>query len=186
VFLAGLAAQRLLELRLSRSNEERIRHAGGREHAASQTRWMVALHTTWFLATIAEVVGLRRRFLLWLGLPAGLLFLAGQALRYAAIRTLGWRWTIRVMTVPGAPPVTAGPYRLIRHPNYLGVALEVAAVPLIHSAYLTAAGYSLANAWLLRQRIRAEEAALNEDNHYSQQLGRRPRFLPSSARYERR
>jgi methyltransferase len=178
VLLAALAAQRLLEKRLSRSNEARIRQAGGREHVPGQLWWMTGLHLSWFVAIVVELIHGQRPFLPWLAAPACLLFLAGQALRYAAIRSLGWRWTVRVMTVPGAPAVQSGPYRFIRHPNYLGVALEVAAVPLIHSAYLTAAFFSLANALLLAWRIRAEERALADDNAYQRDFGLRPRFLP--------
>jgi methyltransferase len=178
IVVLALAAQRLLELRLSRRNEALIRAAGGREHAPHQVTWMKVIHTSWFAAMLVEVFAGRRPFHPWLAGPAALLFLAGQALRYAAIRTLGWRWTIRVMTVPGAPPVTSGLYRAIRHPNYVGVALEVAAVPLLHSAYLTAAVYTLANALLLAARIRAEERALDQANDYYRSFAGRPRFLP--------
>ncbi len=94
------------------------------------------------------------------------LFAAGQALRLAAIRTLGWRWSTRIMTVPGAEPVQRGIYRHIRHPNYLGVELEILAAPLVHSAYLTSAVFGTANLLLLRDRIRREEQALAEDNGY--------------------
>jgi methyltransferase len=87
----------------------------------------------------------------------------GQALRLTAIRTLGWRWSTRVMTVPGVLPVQHGIYRYIRHPNYLGVELEILAVPLLSSAYLTSAVFGVANALLLRDRIRREEQALEED-----------------------
>jgi methyltransferase len=89
-----------------------------------------------------------------------LIFVIGQSLRYAAIRTLGRRWTVRIVTLPDAPLVRSGIYRYLRHPNYLGVALEIAAVPLLHTAYLTAILFTLANACLLAVRIRAEERAL--------------------------
>jgi methyltransferase len=111
-------------------------------------------------------------------LAASLAFLAGQTLRYAAIHTLGERWTVRVMTLPGAKPVSQGIYRSIRHPNYLGVILEIGAVPLLHSAYLTAISFSIANALLLAWRIQTEEAALKEQNNYDQVFAGRPRFLP--------
>jgi methyltransferase len=93
------------------------------------------------------------------GLAAALVAV-GQALRYAAILTLGSRWTARVVTLPGVPPLSQGIYRYLRHPNYLGVVLEIAAVPLLHSAWWTAVAFSLANLLLLRARIRVEEAAL--------------------------
>ncbi|HTP01572.1 MAG TPA: isoprenylcysteine carboxylmethyltransferase family protein [Anaerolineales bacterium] len=76
--------------------------------------------------------------------------------------SLRWHWTVRVMTIPGLPPVRGGIYRYLRHPNYLGVALEILAVPLLHSAYVTAIIFSLANMLLLTARIRAEDRALLE------------------------
>jgi methyltransferase len=139
---------------------------------------MKVLHIAWFIAMLIEVFGLHRPFIPGLALLAGALFLIGQALRYAAILTLGERWTVRVMTLPGAKPVDQGIYRFIRHPNYLGVALEILAVPLLHSAYLTAIVFSIANGLLLAWRIRTEESALNQQNNYEQVFADRPRFLP--------
>ena len=156
----ALAAQRLAELRLSRRNEARILAQGGREHAPEHFGVMKALHTSWFLAMIAEVVWLERPFTPLLSACALIVIVVGQSLRYAAIRTLGWHWTVRIMTLPDAPPVDHGIYRYVRHPNYLGVILEIAAVPLLHTAYLTSIFFTMANACLLTIRIRAEEKAL--------------------------
>lgn len=137
-----------------------IRSRGGREHAAWQVRAMKVLHAGWFLAMLLEVHGLRRPFLPGLSLFALITLLAGQSLRYAAIRSLGWRWTVNVMTLPGLPSVRTGIYRYLRHPNYLGVVLEILAVPLLHSAYSTAFVFSVANMLLLSARIRTEDRAL--------------------------
>lgn len=173
-----IAIQRLAELRRSRRNELRILAQGGQEHAPGQFTVMRVMHIAWFLALLAEVFVLHQFFRPELALIAAFLFISGQILRYAAIQTLGERWTVRVMTLPGAEPVNRGIYRFIRHPNYLGVALEIAAVPLLHSAYLTAFFFSIANALLLTWRIRTEEMALNEQNHYGRVFANRPRFLP--------
>lgn len=173
-----LGVQRLAEIRRSAHNERRILELGGREHAPGQFRVMRFLHTAWFVAMLAEVFGLQRPFHPSLALIASIVFLAGQALRYAAILTLGGRWTVRVMTLPGTQPINEGIYRFIRHPNYLGVILEIAAVPLIHTAYLTSIVFSIANALLLVWRIRTEEAALRDNNSYEQVFADRPRFLP--------
>jgi methyltransferase len=113
---------------------------------------------------LLEVFAGRRKFHSRLAALAFGVFAAGQALRLIAIRTLGWRWSTRVMTVPGQPPVRRGIYRYIRHPNYLGVALEILAAPLLHSAYLTSATFGVANLLLLRDRIRREEQALRKDD----------------------
>jgi methyltransferase len=164
-FVAALGLQRLIELGLSRRNEEWMRQRGGREHAPETYRWIVTLHAAWFAAMLLEVFARGRKFHPRLAALACGLFAAGQALRLTAIRTLGWRWSTRVMTVPGASRVQHGIYRYIRHPNYLGVQLEILAVPLLHSAYLTSAVFGVANALLLRDRIRREEQALEEDIH---------------------
>jgi methyltransferase len=160
--VALLALQRIYELHLSARHEKVIRARGGREHAAWQLRAMKVLHTGWFAAMLVEVHGLQRPFRPGLSRLALVTLIAGQSLRYAAIRSLDWRWTVNVMTLPGLPPVQKGPYRYLRHPNYLGVSLEIVAVPLLHSAYLTASLFSIANLLLLRTRIRAEDRALLE------------------------
>lgn len=174
-----LAVQRLLELRLSRRNEARILAQGGREHTPEHFGVMKALHTSWFLAMIAEVVWLDRPFIPLLSACALIVVVVGQSLRYTAIRTLGWRWTVRIMTLPDAPPISRGIYRYVRHPNYVGVILEIAAVPLLHTAYLTAIFFTLANASLLIVRIRAEERALREHKGCDQVFKDRPRFIPA-------
>jgi methyltransferase len=165
VFAAALGVQRLFEIRLSRRNERMMRQRGGREHTPETYRWIVTLHAAWFAAMLLEVFAGGRTFRPKLAALALSLFATGQALRLTAIRTLGWRWSTRVMTVPGpaGAPVQHGIYRYIRHPNYLGVQLEILAAPLLHSAYLTSAVFGVANALLLRARIRREERALEED-----------------------
>ena len=159
-FVAGLGLQRLFELRLSRRNERRMLQLGGREHTPGTYRWIVTLHAAWFAAMLLEVFAGKRKFHPRLAALALSLFAAGQALRLTAIRTLGWRWSTRVMSVPGEAAVQHGIYRYMRHPNYLGVELEILAAPLLHSAYLTSAVFGVANALLLRDRIRREEQAL--------------------------
>jgi len=164
-FVAALGLQRLFELRLSRSNERRIRRSGGREHAPETYRWIVALHGAWFASMLLEVFAGGREFRPRLALLALSGFALGQALRLTAIRTLGWRWSTRIMTVPGpeGAAVGHGIYRYIRHPNYLGVELEIVTAPLVHSAYLTSTVFGVANALLLRDRIRREEQALEKE-----------------------
>jgi methyltransferase len=178
ILVIMLGIQRLAELQISSRNERRILMLGGHEYAPGQFQVMKLLHIAWFLSMLAEVFVLQRTFHPVLALIAGLMLITGQGLRYAAMYTLGERWTVRVMILPGAEPVNRGIYRFIRHPNYLGVILEIAAVPLLHSAYLTAFFFSIANALLLVWRIRTEEAALRDHNHYEQVFAKRPRFLP--------
>jgi methyltransferase len=178
IFVLMLMVQRLLELRISHRHEAAILAQGGREYGADHFGWMKALHTAWFVAMLAEVFLLDRPFIPWLALVALIFVIIGQSLRYAAILTLGPRWTVRIMTLPNEPPITRGIYRYVRHPNYLGVILEIAAVPLLHTAYLTALIFTIANAALLVVRIQAEERALELDNQYQQAFADRPRFIP--------
>lgn len=178
VVVALLALQRLLELRLSRRNEKRIAAQGGQEFFPAQIQVMKVLHTAWFGSMLYEVIMLKRPFLPLLSSLSTVVLAAGQVLRYTAIRTLGERWTVNVMCIPGAALVQKGIYRWIRHPNYLGVALEIAAVPLLHGAYLTAAIFSTLNALVLSWRIRSEEKVLNENNGYERYFADHNKFLP--------
>lgn len=158
-FLLGLlAVQRVLELRLSKKNTANALAHGAREIAPGQVPWMTALHTLWFFAMVIEVY-LGADFN-WPTLIVGLLLLvSGQALRYHAITTLKERWTVRIIAWP-SPPVTAGLYRWIKHPNYLGVCLELVGVPLLHGAFTSAVVFSILNLCFLFFRIRAEERAV--------------------------
>jgi methyltransferase len=177
VLVSLVALQRLAELRVSRRNERALRARGASEHAPEQMPYMVAVHTGWLVAMLIEVWWLGVRVRGWVALLAFAVFLVGQALRIAAMRALGGRWTVRVLTLP-EPPVTGGVFRHVRHPNYLGVVLEIAALPLVHGAYLTALVFSIANAILLTFRIRAEERALAESSDYDERFRGRPRMVP--------
>jgi methyltransferase len=150
-----VAVQRLLELQLSRANEVRLRAAGAIERGAAHYPLFVLLHTAWLVALLVAVPWNRPGNPWLLGA-----FFALQPLRYWCIRSLGGRWTTRVLVLHGAPRVRHGPYRWLRHPNYLIVALEIALLPLAYGAIRLALGFSLANALLLAWRIRVEERAL--------------------------
>lgn len=158
--VVAVAFQRLLELRLSRKNERLLRARGAIEYAPEQVEWMTALHSGWLVAMPLEVWMLNRTFEPRVAIAALLAVVGGQLLRYAAIYGLRDRWNVRVLSVRGEPAIRSGIYKRLRHPNYLGVVLEIAALPLVHGAWLTATVASFLNAALLRARIRVEEAAL--------------------------
>jgi methyltransferase len=180
VFLVlAVAVQRLLEMRLSRANELELKAQGGIEHAAEQMPYMKALHGAWLLSCLGEVWLFDRPVYGWLVFIALLLFCAGQVLRLSAMHALGSRWTTKVITLPREPAVFSGVFRFVRHPNYLGVILEILALPLIHTAYLTAIVFSIANGALLYYRIRAEEQALGESSDYDTRLAEQPRLVPN-------
>lgn len=178
VLLGLVALERGIELRLSRRNAALAFAQGGIEVGQGHFGVMRALHAAFFVACALEVVLLGRSFDPRLGYPMLALALAAQALRYWAITALGPRWNVRVLVVPGAPVVTSGPYRYLRHPNYVAVVAEGIAIPLIHGAWITALVFTLANAWLLATRIRVEERALAEYCVESEHLEGRPRFVP--------
>ena len=158
--VALVVVARGVELAVSERNRRWSLARGGVESGAGHYPVMVALHTGLLVGAVVEVLVLDRPFLPWLGWPMLALLVASHALRWWCISTLGRQWCTRIVVVPGLPAVTSGPYRFLRHPNYLAVVLEGIALPLVHTAWITAAVFTVANAALLRVRIAAEERAL--------------------------
>jgi methyltransferase len=162
LLVAAVAVQRLLELRVAGRNLRKALARGGVEAGREHYPLMVALHATFLASCVLETWTAGRRWTPALGIPALGVLLAAAAGRYWVIATLGTRWTTRVVYVPGDPLVTRGPFRWVRHPNYVVVAAEVAALPLVHGAWVTALVFSSANALLLRRRIGIEDALLRQ------------------------
>ncbi len=159
--VALVALQRLLELLLSRRNEHLLRARGAVERGQKHYSLIVALHSLWLLSTLAEGILRGPDFPFWWPVPLAL-FLLVQPLRYWAIFSLGEYWNTRILVVPGAELVRHGPYRYLRHPNYVVVAVEILTFPLIFGAWITALVFSLLNALLLSVRIKEENRALAE------------------------
>lgn len=156
--VAAVAAERLAEFVVSKRNLEWSKTHGGKEFGAGHYPVMVALHTG--LLAGAALEARRRRVRPALGRPMFAVVLAAQGLRWWCIKTLGPQWNTRVIVVPGATRVLAGPYRFLPHPNYVAVVAEGVALPLVGGAWRTALGFTIANALLLRTRIRVENDAL--------------------------
>ena len=152
--LSFVTTQRLIELPIARANTTRLLAAGGREIAPGHYPLIVALHASW-LATL---------WLLAPGRPINLamlvLFALLQVFRMWTLRTLGGRWTTRIIIVPGERLVARGPYRFVDHPNYVVVVGEIAVLPLVFGLVWVAILFSILNAAILWVRIRAENAAL--------------------------
>ncbi|MEJ0070048.1 MAG: isoprenylcysteine carboxylmethyltransferase family protein [Pseudomonadota bacterium] len=153
--LAVVAGARLAELALARRNTRRLRAAGGIEVGAAHYPLFILLHGAW-LTSLVLSVGPTTRIDPWLVALFGLL----QIGRVWIIRTLGRFWTTRIITVPGAPLICTGPYRFLRHPNYLLVSAEIAVLPLAVGAIWQALLFSVLNGLLLLYRMRVEAAAL--------------------------
>lgn len=162
LLVLSVGAERLAELRVSMRNARWAFARGGVERGRRHYPWMVLLHVGLLGGCLAEVWMLHRPFLPWLGWPMLGLALGSQALRWWCITTLGRRWNTRVIVVPRLALVDQGPYRFLAHPNYVAVVVEGLALPLVHSAWLTGAVFTLLNAAIMSVRIRCETAALRE------------------------
>jgi methyltransferase len=161
LLLLGVGFERLAELRLSLRHARWAVERGGVETGRGHYPWMVLLHTVLLGGCFVEAALGHRPFVPALGWSMLVLVAAAQGLRWWCIASLGERWNTRVIVVPGLPLVTRGPYRFLRHPNYVAVAVEGIALPLVHTAWLTATVFTALNAWLLTVRIRCEERALD-------------------------
>ncbi len=160
LLVAAVAGERVVELVVARRNLAWSRSQGGIEVGFSHYPVMVVLHVGLLVGCLAEVALLDRPFLPWLGWPMIAVLVAAQALRWWCIATLGHRWNTRVIVIPGAPRINGGPYKVFSHPNYVAVVAEGIALPLVHSAWITAGVFTVCNAALLTARIRTENTAL--------------------------
>jgi methyltransferase len=160
VLIVAVGLERLAELVVSTRNAAWSAERGGVETGAGHYPVMVVLHTGLLVGALAEVWLRRPAFVPALGLTMLALVLASQALRWWCIASLGRQWNTRVIVVPGLPRITGGPYRLLSHPNYVAVVVEGFALPLVHSAWITAVVFTVCNAALLTVRIGVESRAL--------------------------
>ena len=174
--LVAVVLERILELLVSRRNARRLTAAGAVESGRGHHPFLVAFHLALLVACAAEPELSRTPFPAAVAVPAAVLVVAAQGLRWWAVGALGGRWSTRVLVLPGSSPVRTGPYRWLRHPNYLAVAIEVLALPLACGAWRTALVATCINSALLAVRIRAEERALGPS--WSRAFARVPRFWP--------
>lgn len=178
IFLAAVGVGRLLELRVSRRHQQELASLGARKHEDPRYRLMVALHAGVLVGAALEVPLLRRPFIPWLAVSAVLLFAVATFLRWWVIRTLGIHWNTEVVNSAPLGVVSSGPFRWIRHPNYVGVFVELIAVPLIHTAWITAIFAAFGDVLVLRNRLRIEESVLDSVPAYRAVMSGKPRFLP--------
>jgi methyltransferase len=165
VFILLTGGERIVEMVVSTRHARWAFSRGGVEYGQRHFPWMVSLHTLLLLGALAEVFLLNRPFLPWLGWPMLAIALLCQVARAWIIRSLGHHWNTRVIVVPGMTRVARGPYRFtwLPHPNYLIVAIEGIALPLVYTAWITAIAFTVLNAVLLLGfRIPTEDRALRE------------------------
>ena len=158
LLIAAVAVERIVELVVSQRNLSWSRARGGVEFGARHYPAMVVLHTGLLVGCMVEAM--YRPFLPALGWPMLTVVLAAQGLRWWCIGTLGHQWNTRVVVIPDAARVTGGPYRFFPHPNYIAVVVEGIALPLVHTAWITAVVFTGLNAFVLRTRIGIENDAL--------------------------
>ncbi len=176
--IAVVAALRFVELGISKRHQRQLAARGATRAPDPRFPAMVAVHACVLAGAPVEVVFLHRLFIPALAAAMGALFLAANALRWWVIRTLGAHWNVQVMDSARLGVVTTGPYRWVRHPNYSAVFVEMLALPLIHTAWITALAGSLAHVWVLRGRVAAEERVLLAAPDYRAAMGSKPRFIP--------
>lgn len=174
-YVGLLLLQRGIELVISHRNQKWLRRRGAVEYGRRHYPAIVGLHALFYASLVLERSFLARSWdPLWPFWLALLIFL--QLVRVWLMAVLGRFWNTRILVIPGQQPVSKGPYRFVRHPNYAVVALEILAVAMTCGAYITAVAFSLLNALVLRVRIREEEAALRLSG--VAELERLPRFIP--------
>jgi methyltransferase len=161
--VVAVGFERIAELVVAARHAKWSFARGGREYGRGHFPAMVALHVGLLAGCLAEAWLLQRPFLPWLGWPMLVLLVLANALRWWCIGSLGPQWNTRVIVVPGLPAVQRGPYRVLRHPNYLAVVADGIALPLVQTAWITAIAFTVLNAVLLLGfRIPTENRALRE------------------------
>src|ERR1700722_19000824 len=169
---------RLAELGISRRNQRRLEKQGVRKIPEPHFRWMVLLHGGVLVCAGAEVLFLHRPLIPALAIPMLALFVLSNFLRWWVIRILAGHWNVEVMESSRVGVVTSGPYRWVRHPNYVGVVAEVFSLPMIHTAWITAIAGTLGYLLILRSRIQVEDGALMANPVYPLTMRGKPRFFP--------
>lgn len=160
ILVLAVGCERLAELVVATRNRRWAFDHGGIEFGRRHYPLIVVLHIGLLAGCLVEAWLRRPEFVAALGIPMVILVLAGEALRWWCITTLGSRWNTRVIVIPGLAPVRRGPYRILSHPNYLAVVIEGAALPLVHTAWITALAFTVLNGAALTLRIRVENRAL--------------------------
>lgn len=178
ILLAAVAGQRLFELRVSRRHQQQLVSRGAARVNDPKFRWMVVLHTAVLIGAAVEVVVLKRPFIPALAATMFAIFLAANAVRWWVISTLGAHWNVQVVDSTRLGIISSGPFRFVRHPNYAAVFTEMIALPLIHTAWITALTGALLHIAVLGQRLSTEERVLFANPDYRAAMAHKPRFLP--------
>lgn len=178
VLLVLTGVTRLVELNISRVHRREMFQKGAANSADPGFVWMVLLHSGILLGSLLEVVLFDRTAPTGLAVTATLGVVAASLLRVWAIRSLGRHWNARIVDSTSLGIVNTGPYRYLRHPNYVAVFLELALLPLVQGAWITALVGTILHVFVLKRRIAHEEAVLLKDQRYAATMTYKPRFIP--------
>jgi len=178
LLLLLVALLRLAEVRISRRNQRKLAAKGIVKLSEPHFRWMVLFHAGILVSAGVEVVFLHRPFLPFLALAMGIVFLLVNCLRWWVIHVMSEHWNVQVMASAELGVVVEGPFRWVRHPNYAAVFVELIALPLIHTAWMTALVGAVIHRWILSQRLKVEEPFLMSNPAYLAAMGSKPRFFP--------
>jgi methyltransferase len=178
LLLLVVAALRVVELRISKRHQKVLKAQGAGKAKDPIFPVMAMFHTLVLIGAAVEVVFLHRPFLPALAIPMIALFVLANIVRWWVIRTLGQHWNVGVMDSTRLGVITTGPFRYVRHPNYAAVFVEMIALPLIHTAWITALFGAITHILVLSFRLSAEERVLFADPAYSAAMSSKPRFLP--------
>ena len=176
--LLAVAAMRIVELRISKRHQRELNSRGAEKAKDPIFRWMAMFHTLVLVGAGAEVVFLRRPLLSALAISMLVLFVLANIIRWWVILTLGEHWNVEVMDSTRLGVITTGPFRYVRHPNYAAVFVEMIALPLVHTAWITALVGAIAHVVVLSVRLSAEERVLFANPDYAAAMSSKPRFLP--------
>lgn len=159
VFISLIIIQRISELILSKRNENYLRSKGAVEHDKDGYKYIVLMHNLFFVSFIVEFIFLQRQLNPYWQILL-IIFICIQLLRYWAIFTLGKRWNTKILVLPDTELIISGPYKYLKHPNYVAVIIEIAVIPLLFSCYFAAIIFSVLNLIVLKRRIKIEEEVL--------------------------
>jgi methyltransferase len=177
MFLVFVVLQRIAELFVAKRNERFMKEKGAIEFGQAHYKYIVLLHISFLLSTAGEVSFFQKGISsFWPVLLC--IFICTQLLRVWAIISLGVYWNTKIIVLPATEIIRKGPYRFIRHPNYIVVILEMALLPLLFQAYITAVLFSVLNMFVLYIRIQEEEKALFEMTNYKREFAKISRFTP--------
>ena len=169
---------RLAELAVSRRNQRRLEKQGVRKIHEPLFRFLVLLHGSILVCAGLEVLFLHRPLIPALAISMGTVFILSNFLRWWVIWSMAGHWNVEIMDSARVGVVSSGPYRWVKHPNYVGVVLEVFSLPMMHAAWLTAIFGTLGYMEIIRQRLKLENGALMANPEYRLIMGDKPRFFP--------